>query len=95
MIEDPSVPNLLAQIVEDWKAHGRDWTRPGFQAVALHRFGNWRMRIRRRPVRLPLSFLYRVLFTGVRNVYGIELPYTAAEQAWGYLTYGTLVTVLS
>jgi L,D-transpeptidase catalytic domain/Putative peptidoglycan binding domain len=25
----------------------------------------------------------------------IELPYTAAEQAWGYLTYGTLVTVLS
>jgi len=24
----------------------------------------------------------------------IELPYAAAEQAWGYLTYGTLVTVL-
>jgi hypothetical protein len=23
----------------------------------------------------------------------IELPYTAAERAWGYLTYGTLVTV--
>jgi L,D-transpeptidase catalytic domain len=25
----------------------------------------------------------------------IELPFAAAEQAWGYLTYGTLVTVLS
>jgi hypothetical protein len=25
----------------------------------------------------------------------VELPYAAAEQAWGYLTYGTLVTVLS
>ena len=24
----------------------------------------------------------------------VELPYSAAEQAWGYLTYGTLVTVL-
>lgn len=24
----------------------------------------------------------------------IELPYAAAEQAWGFLTYGTLVTVL-
>jgi hypothetical protein len=24
----------------------------------------------------------------------IELPYAAAGQAWGYLTYGTLVTVL-
>jgi serine O-acetyltransferase len=70
-------PTLVAQIVEDWRAHGRDWTRPGFQAVALHRFGNWRMRIRPRPVRLPLSFLYRALFTGVRNFYGIELPYTA------------------
>jgi lipoprotein-anchoring transpeptidase ErfK/SrfK len=23
----------------------------------------------------------------------IELPYAAAERAWGYLTYGTLVTV--
>lgn len=35
------------------------------------------MGIRQRPIRLPLSFLYRVLFTGVRNFYGIELPYTA------------------
>jgi L,D-transpeptidase catalytic domain len=25
----------------------------------------------------------------------IELPYAAAERAWGYLSYGTLVTVLS
>jgi len=24
----------------------------------------------------------------------VELPYAAAEQAWGYLTYGTLVTVV-
>jgi lipoprotein-anchoring transpeptidase ErfK/SrfK len=24
----------------------------------------------------------------------VELPYSAAEEAWGYLTYGTLVTVL-
>jgi hypothetical protein len=23
----------------------------------------------------------------------IEVPYSAAERAWGYLTYGTLVTV--
>jgi hypothetical protein len=23
----------------------------------------------------------------------IEVPYSAAESAWGYLTYGTLVTV--
>jgi serine O-acetyltransferase len=28
-------------------------------------------------VRAPFSTLYRVLFHGVRNFYGIELPYTA------------------
>ena len=29
-----------------------------------------------------------------RSLGCIELPHAAAEQAWGYLTYGTLVTVL-
>ena len=29
-----------------------------------------------------------------RRRLGIELPYAAAERAWGFLTYGTLVTVL-
>jgi serine acetyltransferase len=67
---------LLAQIAEDWKAHGRDWTRPGFQAVAVHRFGNWRMRLQPKLVRAPFSVIYRALYRGVRNFYGIELPYT-------------------
>src|SRR5947209_3775030 len=30
-------PGLFAQIAEDWVAHGRDWTRPGFRAVAKSR----------------------------------------------------------
>jgi serine acetyltransferase len=68
---------LCAQIVEDWKAHGCDWTLPGFQAIAVHRFGNWRMRVSPKPVRAPFSLLYRALFRGIRNLYGIELPYTA------------------
>lgn len=67
---------LLGQILEDWEAHGRDWTRPGFRAVAVHRFGNWRMKIRRKVLRAPFSVLYRALYRGVRNFYGIELPYT-------------------
>src|SRR5947207_8760398 len=67
---------LVAQIREDWIAHGRDWTRPGFRAVAVHRFGNWRMRIRSKFLRAPFSVIYRMMFRRVRNVYGIELPYT-------------------
>jgi len=66
---------LFAQIREDWIAHGRDWTKPGFRAVAIHRFGNWRMRIRPKLFRAPFSVLYRILYRRARNVYGIELPY--------------------
>lgn len=66
--------SLFAQIAEDFRAHGRDWTRPGFRAVALHRFGNWRMRIRSRLLRAPFTLVYRCMFRRVRNVYGIEIP---------------------
>src|SRR5438874_10744274 len=68
--------SLFAQIKEDWIAHGRDWTKPGFRAVAVHRFGNWRMGIRPKFLRAPFSIMYRMLYRRCRNVYGIELPYT-------------------
>lgn len=73
----PSPPlTLWHQIREDWHAHERDWTRPGFRAVAVYRFGNWRMGIHPAIFRFPFSIMYRALFRYVRNVYGIELPYT-------------------
>lgn len=73
----PHLLELIARIREDLAAHGGDWTRPGFQALAVHRFGNFRMHIKSTPVRAPLSITYRALFRFIRNVYGIELPYTA------------------
>jgi len=72
------VSGLWQQIADDWRAHGRDWSRPGFRAVAVHRFGVWRMGVRPKLLRAPLSLLYRYLFRYCRNVYGIELPYTVA-----------------
>jgi serine acetyltransferase len=68
--------SLVAQIIEDWIAHGRDWTKPGFQAIAIHRFGNWRMGVNPKVLRAPFSVVYRTLYRGVRNFYGIELPYS-------------------
>lgn len=76
MSADEDHPGLLAQVVEDWRTHDSDWTRPGFQAVAVHRFGNWRMGIEPKVLRAPFSVLYRALYRGVRNFYGIELPYS-------------------
>lgn len=65
---------MLALIREDSVAHGRDWSRPGLRAVAVHRFGAWRMTVRSRVLRWPLSVVYHMLFRRCRNVYGIELP---------------------
>jgi serine O-acetyltransferase len=76
----PSPPirlrDCFAQIHQDWIAHDRQWSRPGFRAVAVHRLGVWRMQIQPRWLRLPFSFLYGQMFQHVRNHYGIELPYS-------------------
>ena len=68
--------SLWKQIADDWRAHDRDWTKPGFRAVAVHRFGVWRKSVRPKLLRAPFSILYRALFRHCRNRYGIELPYT-------------------
>ncbi len=77
-INTPESPvlGLWQQIKEDWIAHGRDWTKPGFRAVAVQRFGVWRMKIKPKLLRAPLSILYRALYCKIRNTYGIDLPYT-------------------
>jgi serine O-acetyltransferase len=87
MVAQPEIPTtagrtetpvlgLWQQIKEDWIAHGRDWTKPGFRAVAVQRFGVWRMQVEPKLLRAPLSILYRSLYRKIRNTYGIDLPYT-------------------
>ena len=71
-----SLKSFCEQVREDWVAHDRDWTKPGFRAVFTHRFGVWRMGIKGKLFRAPFSLLYRMMFRKVRNTYGIELPYT-------------------
>lgn len=71
-----SFREMLKLIAEDYRAHGRDWTKPGFRAVAVHRFGVWRMSVHPKILRAPLSIVYRAAFRRCRNVYGIELPYS-------------------
>lgn len=93
-----SRPGLFAQIREDWIAHGRDWTKPGFRAVAVHRFGVWRMGVSPKPLRAPFSIVYRWLYRRCRNRYGIELPYSAKvgrgvviEHQGGIVVHGDTV----
>ncbi|HEX5241837.1 MAG TPA: hypothetical protein VFW23_01145, partial [Tepidisphaeraceae bacterium] len=56
--------------------HGSAWLEQGFWAVAVHRFGNWRMDLRPKLVRAPFSLLYQWLFKWVQWTCGITLPYT-------------------
>lgn len=65
------------QVHEDWLAHRKDWTCPGFRAIAIYRFGVWRMGIEPRLLRAPLSVLYKFLYRRVRNRYGIEIESSA------------------
>jgi serine O-acetyltransferase len=73
---NPQGISLANLIREDYATNGRDWSAPGFRALAVHRLGNWRMDVGSKALRAPLSLLYRTLFRFVRNQYGIELPYT-------------------
>jgi serine O-acetyltransferase len=66
----------FALLREDLRTHGGDWLEQGFWAVAVHRFGNWRMDIRPRLLRAPFSLVYRFLFKWVEWTCGITLPYT-------------------
>ena len=67
---------LWQQIKEDWIAHGRDWKKPGFRAVAVQRFGVGRMKVEPKLLRVPFSIVYRSLYRKIRNTYGIDLPYS-------------------
>ena len=79
---EPELPSphpvltLWQQLQEDWQAHNQDWTRPGFRAVAVQRFGVWCMQSELGWFRSWLTRLYWMLYRKVRNTYAIDLPHT-------------------
>lgn len=92
----PEVARFWSMVREDLDAHDGEWSRPGFQALLVYRFGVWRMGVKPRLLRAPLSVLWRMLFAAVRNFYGIELPFTARigrrvvfEHQHGIIVHGS------
>ena len=74
--QNPPGLGLWALLREDRLTHDGSWLEQGFWAVAVHRFGNWRMGVRPRVARLPLSLIYKVMEKWVQWTCGITLPYT-------------------
>lgn len=72
---NPSDIGLAGLIAEDFRTHGRDWFSEGFWALFWHRIANWRMGLPK-PLRMPVTLLYRVMFRWVSRSTGIYLPYT-------------------
>ena len=68
---------LVKTLYEDFVTHERDLSRPGLHAVASHRFGTWVHSLPRSLTRKPLVAAYRASYAWCRNIYGIELPYSA------------------
>jgi serine O-acetyltransferase len=65
---------VFENIREDWQTYQHDITRQGLWVMLVYRFGQWRYTIKRKWIRLPFSFLYRLLFLLIQIVTGIELP---------------------
>ena len=65
---------MFSNLRSDWQTHGGTWTRHGFWALAVYRFGRWRYGISSRALRLPFSFAYKLMKFVADGVLGIELP---------------------
>jgi serine O-acetyltransferase len=74
--ENPTDIGFFELIAEDFRTYDRDLLEPAFWAVALHRFGNWRMGIRRKLLRAPFTLIYRTFRLFVTWLWGIDLCYS-------------------
>ena len=74
--QNPDDIGFWSLLLEDWRTHDRECFNQGFWAIAVHRLGNRRMRIRPKLLRLPFSICYKVANKVVEWTCGISLPYT-------------------
>lgn len=72
---NPRGIGFWALIAEDYRTHGREFANQGFWALFWHRFGNARMSVRPRILRLPFTLVYRIMFKSCEIFCGIKLSY--------------------
>lgn len=73
---NPAGISFWRLVKEDFETHDRDILAQGFWAIFTHRFGNWRMGVRPRILRMPFSLAYAIMQRFVEWVFGISLAYT-------------------
>ncbi len=65
---------MLENLREDWITYDKDITRQGLWVMVVYRFGRWRYGVRPSALRVPLSFIYKVLKLASQILTGIDLP---------------------
>jgi serine O-acetyltransferase len=73
---NPKDIGFFALLREDLRTHDNDLFSQGFWAVAVHRFGNWRMGVPTKLLRLPFTIAYKMMYKWVEWTCGISLAYT-------------------
>lgn len=74
--QNPPGISFFRLLAEDFRTYDKDLFEPGLWAVAIHRFGNLRMDIQPRLLRMPFSLLYRLLHACMSGLFGINLEYS-------------------
>ncbi|TWU11828.1 Serine acetyltransferase [Symmachiella macrocystis] len=74
--QNPAGVSLWKLWREDLATHDGKILEQGFWAMAVHRFGNWRMGVKPALLRMPFSIIYKFLYRFVEWTCGISLPYT-------------------
>ncbi|NNU15679.1 AMP-binding protein [Parvularcula sp. ZS-1/3] len=74
--QNPKSISYWDLVREDLRTNDGSLLSYGFWALFWHRFGNWRMSVRMKLLRAPLTLLYRIMNMAVNVVCGIKLDYT-------------------
>lgn len=72
---NPSGIGFWTLIAEDLRTQDSDFLSQGFWTLFWHRFGNWRMSVRPKLLRVPLTLIYRLMFKSCEWFCGIKLSY--------------------
>ena len=73
--QNPPEISFFKLIAEDFHTYENDIFEPGFWVTVIHRYGNLRMDIRPRWLRIPFSLLYKILHRLMIWFWGIDLEY--------------------
>lgn len=72
---NPAEISFWSLVSEDFQTHDRNFFSQGFLTLFVHRFGNWRMDVRLKVLRIFLSIVYIFLQKLCQIFCGIMLPY--------------------